>query len=251
MSHWEKDEMGYWETKYSFENPIIKPGYRLFERENFLLRWIKNNIEGKSLMEIGCYFPFEVIIALNPSKYKYDYVGVDVARDALRTAKKYLPEGAFVRCSAMNLPFKEESFDTILSLGVLHHLPSGTDSINQLSTYLRREGLFALTEPVKRRTLTSMFNRLRPESDSPHESRLNPQQLIHVCMKSGKILHFSKDNSIVLGLFLLPINFFPVLQESKTYLRFILAIDQLAIKTLGRIGSLFDAGAYFIVWKKN
>jgi len=251
VSDWEKDEMGYWERKYSFASPLFPPSYRLFERERFLLRWLRNNIRGKPVIEIGCYFPHEIILLLNPSKYKYDYVGFDVARDALRQAKKYLPDGMFVRYSAISLPFKEESFDIMLSLGVLHHLPGGTENISQLSRYLVRKGLFALTEAVERRTLTGTLGRLGGESSSPHEGRLNPDKLIRACVESGKISHFGKNNSIILGLFLVPIDVFPILQESKSYLRFIIATDQFAIKTLGRIWSLFDAGAYFLIWKKD
>jgi 2-polyprenyl-3-methyl-5-hydroxy-6-metoxy-1,4-benzoquinol methylase len=122
---WEKEEMSYWERKYSFRGAIFPPSYRIFEREKFLFQWLKRNIKGKTLIEIGCYFPHSVIHLLNPSQFKYTYVGVDIVSDALRAAKKYIPEGMFVRCSLTSFPFKKESFDAILSLGVIHHLSGG------------------------------------------------------------------------------------------------------------------------------
>jgi len=251
MNEWEKDEMGYWERKYSLTNPIFPPSYRLFEREKFLFRWLRSTIGGKTLIEIGCCFPNEIILVLNPSKYKYDYVGVDVVRGALKIAKKHVPEGMFVRCSATSLPFRNETFDIILSLGVLHHLHGGTENIGKLSRFLRRKGLFALAEVIERKTLTRTFDKLTRESSSPHEGRLNREKLIRASIESGKILHFNENNSVVLGLSLVPIGFFPILQESKNYLRFITAIDQFAIKAFGRVLSLFDAGTYFLIWKKN
>jgi hypothetical protein len=115
---------------------------------------------------------------------------------------------------------------------------------------LKIGGLFALSEAVERKTF-SLLSKLRGESASPHEGRLNPQMLIKACMESGKISHSYKNNSVALGLLDTIIDFFPVLQENKVYLKFITVRDQLTIKTLGHISSLFDAGAYFIIFEKT
>jgi SAM-dependent methyltransferase len=200
-------------------------------------------------MEIGCYFPHTIISLLNPSQYDYAYIGVDITRDALLAANKHVPEGMFVRCSLTSFPFKDESFDVILSLGVIHHLPEGTKNIGELSKSLKPAGLFALSEAVERKTL-GFLGRFRGEFDSPHESKLKPQMLVNACTKSGRILHFFKNNSVVLGLFTSLIDLFPILQENKTYLKFITLMDQTAIKTLSHISSMFDAGAYFIIFRK-
>ena len=155
-----------------------------------------------------------------------------------------------MRCSVTRLPFKTECFDVILSLGVIQHLFGGSEPIRQLSKFLRKGGLFALAEAIERKTL-SILGRLLGQSSSPHEGRLNSQRLMQSCWKSGKIVHFHKNGSVVLGLFCQLVDFFPILQESKTYLRFITEIDQIIIKTLGRISSLFDAGAYFVIFRKT
>jgi len=249
MDNLEKKEMRYWENKYSYESIVFPPSYRIFERDRFLLQELRKDLQNKVLIEIGCLFPFEVITILNPSKYKYTYVGIDVARDALRAAKNYVLDGMFVRCSATQLPFRDESFDVLLSLGVIHHLPGGSDNVWQLSKVLRSGGLFALTEAVERRTL-SVLAKLRGDSSSPHEDRLKPQKLLRACGDSGRIVHFLKNNSVVLGVFSSLIDFFPILQESEAYLRIITAIDQFTIRTIGRNLSLFDGGAYFIIFRK-
>lgn len=249
MGNLERKEMTYWENKYSYGTAVFPPSYRIFERDRFLFKEFRKDLRNKTLIEIGCLFPHEVITILNPSKYEYTYVGIDIAGEALKAARNYLPGGMFVRCSATQLPFRDESFDVLLSLGVIHHLPGGSDNIRQLSRVLRNSGLFVLTEAVERRTLAA-FDRLRSDSSSPHEDRLKPQELLHACRDSGKIVHFLKNNSVVLGLFAALIDLFPILQESKTYLRTITAIDQLTIRTVGRNLSLFDGGAYFIIFRK-
>lgn len=121
MSAWEKEEMHYWEGRYSFQGRIFLPTYRVFERWKFLFQGIGNDIRRRTLLEIGCYFPHTVLHTPNPSEYEYAYVGVDVARKTLIAAKSYLPDAVFVRCSVTKLPFKEESFDIILSLGACMH----------------------------------------------------------------------------------------------------------------------------------
>jgi len=242
-------EMAYWEAKYSYKGELLPPSYRIFERDSFLFQHLKKELAGKVLIEIGCLFPYEVMTVLNPREYDYTYIGVDIAKSALKAAHDYVPAGMFVRCSATCLPFKEGLFDIMLSLGVIHHLPGGSDNIPQLCRVLKDGGVFVLTEAVERRTL-SAFEKLRNSSSSPREGRLKPEELIRACMESGKIIHFFKNNSIVLGLFSLLIDLYPILQESKAYLRFITVIDQFAIRTMKGISPFFDAGAYFVIFKK-
>lgn len=246
----EREEMRYWETKYSYKGSLSPPSYRIFERDRFLFQSLKENLRNKTMIEIGCLFPYEVIVTLNPSRYEYTYIGVDIARDALRAAKNYVFKGTFVRCSAINLPFRDGSFDVLLSLGVIHHLPGGSDNIPQLSRILRHGGLFAFAEAVERGTIGSLA-RLRSDSPSPHEDRLISERLIDACKKSGRIVHMRMNHSVVLGLFCLFMDFFKNLQNNNGFLDSIFTIDQLAIRTLGRVSSFFAPGAYFVIFRKS
>jgi len=46
----------------------------------------------------------------------------------------------FIQADIYNLPFKEESFDFIFSLGVLHHLPTPEEGFKKLLTLLKPKG---------------------------------------------------------------------------------------------------------------
>jgi ubiquinone/menaquinone biosynthesis C-methylase UbiE len=53
--------------------------------------------------------------------------GLDLDINAIRIAKKYCLNSEFVVGSAMNLPFREESFDLICIWGVFEEVPVGTE----------------------------------------------------------------------------------------------------------------------------
>src|SRR5205085_366794 len=66
---------------------------------------------------------------------------------AVLTATKTLSPFANVRvtqASADNLPFADESFDFIFSLGVLHHIPDTALALKDAATRLKKNGHFLL-----------------------------------------------------------------------------------------------------------
>jgi len=66
---------------------------------------------------------------------------------AVMTAQKILEPYSNVRVSqaaADNLPFPNESFDFIFSLGVLHHIPDTAQALKEAATRLKKGGHFLL-----------------------------------------------------------------------------------------------------------
>jgi SAM-dependent methyltransferase len=69
----------------------------------------------------------------------------------------------FVQGDLMRLPFAKQSFDVILSWGVLHHTPSCADAFRELATYLRPGGILAVyiygkSKGARRRMITFYRN---------------------------------------------------------------------------------------------
>ncbi len=87
------------------------------------LDFIKEEVkEGDKILDLGCG---------NGRLYEFlkekriEYTGIDSSEKLLELArKKYGVEAKFIRGDALSLPFADESFDKIISIAVLHHIPS-------------------------------------------------------------------------------------------------------------------------------
>ncbi|MBI5452701.1 methyltransferase domain-containing protein [Candidatus Gottesmanbacteria bacterium] len=66
---------------------------------------------GKSILDIGCGTSL-FLEYLNPSKY----LGIDVSEKMIALARKRYPERHFIVGDMHNLPLKDETFDTVVSL---------------------------------------------------------------------------------------------------------------------------------------
>ena len=67
-------------------------------------------------------------------------IAVDVG-DAIHVARRNLPPEVFtVQADAEELPFEDEMFDLVMSIGVLHHLPDPPRALRALSRLVRPSG---------------------------------------------------------------------------------------------------------------
>lgn len=55
---------------------------------------------------------------------KTDYIGIDKSEKLIKEAKKKYPEAYFQVADALNLPFEDNKFDFVISVAVIHHMPS-------------------------------------------------------------------------------------------------------------------------------
>ena len=78
---------------------------------------------------------------------KADFVvGLDYSLPMVKIARKKLPEISFIRGDALNLPFKENSFDTVLvSLG-LRHFDNTDIALREIKRVLKPGGIVRILE---------------------------------------------------------------------------------------------------------
>jgi len=77
-----------------------------------------------------------------------EYIGIDNSKELIKIAKQKYPDANFQVGSALNLPFKGNSFDKVFSIAVLHHIPSKKFRIQFLQEakkVLKPNGLLILT----------------------------------------------------------------------------------------------------------
>jgi len=85
------------------------------KRHQERMEWLKRNIIGNAL-EVGCGTGFVM-------RYCNVDVGLDIDRLRVFFAKKRLPLKEFIIASALYLPLRDQTFDTVMLPEILEHLP--------------------------------------------------------------------------------------------------------------------------------
>lgn len=110
--------------------------------------------------------------------------------EGIKTANRKLAE-----CDALTLPFKDNSFDTVLFVEVLEHLPNKKaqeEALKEFIRILRPSGRLILTTPNKTVykhvvRLWSWFGGKSP--DPTHYTELSLTELVELCSKYFNITH--------------------------------------------------------------
>ena len=104
-------------------------------------------IAGKRLLDVGC----------GPGRLAHqlvemgaDVTGLDPDPEIVAAAARFATDARFVEGSAENLPFDTESFDGVVFLNSLHHVPQPgmAAALREAGRVLRRGGHLVVVEPL-------------------------------------------------------------------------------------------------------
>ena len=107
------------------------------------------DIKGKRILDIGCGYGWCVLkLADNGAA---DITGTEITEADLATARANIhnPKIHFEVASAIELPFKDGSFDTVVSWEVLEHIPKNTEykMFQEIARVLKPGGAFYMSTP--------------------------------------------------------------------------------------------------------
>lgn len=145
------DAFGFkWKRRDSYDSPEMKrfTADWLVAKYGFesLSAWASYFDSREQILDLGCGSGFSSSVWLQTPEWqgRAMWVGLDIS-SAIDVAKERLgmrPNTHFVQADALNIPFADNSFDTIFSEGVLHHTPSTQLAIRSGARVLRPKGEF-------------------------------------------------------------------------------------------------------------
>jgi SAM-dependent methyltransferase/uncharacterized protein YbaR (Trm112 family) len=222
--------------------PDLAAGNRLFDYDEWFAKFLMVSIEGQTIIEVGCGKTAFVYLRLPPDIFNYCYVGIDSSFDALLLASQLVP-GQFYQCNVEALPFGT-LFDTLICLGVLHHLDNWQKALGECFRVLKPGGVACLSEAV---TKKRFFARWRTKSftaikDSPNEGSIPEGEFINTIKAYGEISMWIRCYSTVRFIleYLLKLNL--PMDKSRLLTKFVISIDRFVLSTLGKIFTEFQGG---------
>lgn len=106
-----------------------------------------SDIKNKIVLDIGCGFGWFELNALQ--RESAHITGTEISKEDLETVKSYIENAKidFNVGNAINLPFKDQSFDTVVCWEVLEHIPKDTENImfSEVNRVLKKHGMFYLS----------------------------------------------------------------------------------------------------------
>jgi len=104
-------------------------------------------VTGK-LLDLGCGNGRLIEMLGQKTLNDLQYTGVDFSENMLSEARKLHPNNNFILGDALNIPLKDNSFDVITSIAVLHHVPSKEfrkKFFEECARVLKKDGVLIIT----------------------------------------------------------------------------------------------------------
>ncbi len=128
------------------------------------------NLRVKTLLDVGTGTG---IFAEAFAKHKIRVTGIDPNTELLEIARTVLPDAEFLKGTAEDIPFPDESFDLVILIHVLHE----TDDMFK--------ALFEVKRVARKRVVVLEWPYIEEEQGPPLHHRLKPEDIEKVASKAG------------------------------------------------------------------
>ncbi|MDA0667776.1 MAG: class I SAM-dependent methyltransferase [Planctomycetota bacterium] len=116
----------------------------------FIARLLELGVHGR-VLDIGCG-PGHIALQLVTQKPELEVVGVDLSENMLKIAEEHKAVCAqgdrveFLIADAKGLDFPDDSFDTVCSNSILHHIPDPVPFLREAWRVLKPGGVFLIRD---------------------------------------------------------------------------------------------------------
>lgn len=117
-------------------------------------------LKGKLVLDVGCGYGRYSYAALEFGGK--EVIGIDLSRaveSAYENTINY-PNVHIIQADIFHLPFREQIFDVIFSLGVLHHTPSTKEAFMKLIPFLKKMGTIIIWVYRRRQPIRMVLNHI-------------------------------------------------------------------------------------------
>ncbi len=127
-----------------------KPQVKLTGRFRKSIKFVdKNDISKKILLDVGCGYGWFVHHAFKRGAKKV--AGIELTQEDLKTVNKYIDNKQFITKvgSAIGIPFKDSTFNTVVAWEVIEHIPLNTENkfFAEVHRVLKKDGIFYISTP--------------------------------------------------------------------------------------------------------
>ncbi|HET8580418.1 MAG TPA: class I SAM-dependent methyltransferase [Nitrospiraceae bacterium] len=149
-----KERFGYQWTRFPYSTPEFEPHFR-----RLIAPLTPQDFTGRTVLDAGCGYGRYALCA---ARYGAQVVGMDFSK-AICAAKSFTHGTAIdlVCGDILNPPFRG-TFDLVMSIGVLHHLPDPLQGFKRLARCVTPGGkIIVWVYSAKRKTSNALVERLR------------------------------------------------------------------------------------------
>ena len=145
---------------------------------------------GVTAVDVGCAAggSFSFCLEANPV---LNYTGIDVSKSLIELARSIYPEATFLNYDGHALPFSDNHFDLVFSLGVLHHLHHWQSLIKQMVKCSKKYTVFDL-RLTNRNTLNNPTKYYQKVSFDNHWD--NKTAISYIVVNFHEFIKFIKEN---------------------------------------------------------
>lgn len=165
------------------ENPSTK---RVREKECSLLEYVKGNT-----LDVGCGTGYYL-------KKLENCIGIDISEEMLKIARKH---GTVIQADSSNLPFKNETFKTVLCMFSVLNVCDWKSTIKEMSRVLKKHGFCIISVASVYDNHYSFFEKLKISPPEEKHVRIYKQKMKLRLLGKNEIIEEFERNGLIIEKF--------------------------------------------------